>query len=58
MTFITRKGADPEPFRAALQSALENLPPRHRDILGLKGFPILPDESYEIPLPPPPEAWQ
>ena len=58
MTFITRKDADPEPFRDALQSALESLAPRHRDVLGLKGFPVLADEAYEIPLPPSPEAWR
>lgn len=58
MTFITRKGADPEPFRDTLQTALENLVPRHRDVLGLKGFAVLPEEAYKIPLPPPPEEWQ
>lgn len=52
MSFITRKGVDPKPFRIALASALEELPDAHRPGLALQGFPVLPEEAYRLPLPP------
>lgn len=54
MTFITRAGEDPAPYRAALDEALRALEPQHREHLGLRGFPVLPDAAYDIPLPPEP----
>ncbi len=53
MTFVIRRGLDPEPFRTALERALESLPAHHRTPLGLRGFPVLPDNAYAIDRPPP-----
>lgn len=58
MTFITRAGQDPAPYRDALAAALAALEDRHREVLGLRGFPVLPEEAYAIPLPPHPEHWR
>jgi ABC-type phosphate/phosphonate transport system substrate-binding protein len=58
MTFITRAGEDPAPYRAALEAALDGLEPEHRETLGLRGVPVLPDEAYDMPLPPHPDDWR
>lgn len=52
MTFITRKGNDPHPIRKALGSALDALPAEHRASIGLRGFPILPEREFDLPVPP------
>ena len=52
MTFITRRGNDPEPMRKALVLALDALPDEHRTAIGLRGFPILPEREFDLPLPP------
>ncbi|MEM6823941.1 MAG: PhnD/SsuA/transferrin family substrate-binding protein [Pseudomonadota bacterium] len=51
MTFITRKGENPAPYREALSGGLAALGDRDRAILGLRGFPVLPDAAFDIPLP-------
>lgn len=56
MTFITKLGQDPAPFRSAIKSAIESLDPVDQECLGLRGIVELPRHAYEIPLPPkPPE---
>lgn len=57
MTFITRKGRDPEVFRMAIRSAIKALSSTDRDILGLRGIVTLPAEAYDPNLPPPPQYW-
>jgi ABC-type phosphate/phosphonate transport system substrate-binding protein len=52
MTFVTGGERDPEPFRRALRDALSHLPDEHRAPLGLRGFPVIPDDAYNIALPP------
>lgn len=52
MTFVTGQTANPSLFRSALIAALENLTETNRTLLGLSGFPVLPERAYEIPLPP------
>lgn len=58
MTFVTRAGQDPAPYRAALEAALAALEPETRDVLGIRSFPVLPEEAYDIPLPPDPGDWR
>jgi ABC-type phosphate/phosphonate transport system substrate-binding protein len=55
MTFITAPGRDPAPFRAAIAGAIATLAADLRDTLGLQGIVALPPESYDIPLPAPPD---
>lgn len=52
MTFITRAGQDPAPYRDALDTAITALDPAHRQTLGLRGIVDLPDAAYDFPLPP------
>ena len=52
MTFITRKGQDPDPYFDAVAEAITALPTYHADILGLRGIVALPSSAYDIPLPP------
>ena len=55
MTFITAPGRDPAPYRAAIAGAITALTADLRNTLGLQGIVILPPESYDIPLPAPPD---
>ena len=57
MTFITRQGQDPAPYRDAIAAAIAGLAPGDRAILGLRGIVTLPDSAYDIPLPPNPAAF-
>ncbi len=54
MTFVTSGDNDPGPILAALRAGLAALDPDHQAILGIRGFHILPDRAYDIPLPPKP----
>lgn len=56
-SFITRKGQDPAPYRAAIAEAIDALPVDHRATLGLRGIVALPLSDYDIPLPPVPQAF-
>ncbi|SFI53036.1 phosphate/phosphite/phosphonate ABC transporter substrate-binding protein [Celeribacter neptunius] len=56
-TFCTRAGVDPAPYFAAIDAAIETLPRRYRDRLGLRGIVALPDASYDLPLPPEPGTY-
>lgn len=55
MTFVTARGADPAPFRAAIAAAIAALDPDTRDTLGLQGIVTLSPAAYDIALPPPPD---
>lgn len=57
MTFITRPGQDPAPYRAAIAAAIAALEPADAALLGLQGIVTLPDSAYDIPLPPDPAAF-
>jgi ABC-type phosphate/phosphonate transport system substrate-binding protein len=52
MTFITRAGQDPAPYRAAIADAIAGLPPDARDLLGLRGIVRLSPDAYDLPIPP------
>lgn len=52
MSFITRKGQDPAPYLAAIQTALATLDPAHRELLNLQAIVALPQTAYDLPLPP------
>jgi len=52
MTFITRAGADPAPYRAALDAALGALDANDRARLGLRANVPLPPAAYDLPIPP------
>ena len=54
MTFITARGNDPAPIRAALEAAIAALDPAHRDTLGLRGVVDPPPGAFDAPLPPAP----
>ncbi len=61
MTFITAKGRDPAPYRAAIVAAITALPQRHTKTLGLRGIVTLSADAYDIPLPDAPARlpdWQ
>ena len=58
MTFVTRSGEDPTLYLAALRAAIEGLEDRHRQMLGLRDVVVLPDEAYDIPLPPDLRDWR
>jgi len=57
MTFVTARGNDPAPFREAIRSAIASMEDRHRPMFGLKDIIALPDEAYDIPVPPDPRSW-
>jgi ABC-type phosphate/phosphonate transport system substrate-binding protein len=54
MSFVTARGNDPAPIRAALAEALAELKPEAAEVLGLRGLAVLPPSAYERPLPPAP----
>lgn len=54
MTFITRAGEDPAPYREALAEGIARLDPGAAAILGLRGVVVLPEAAYDRPLPPDP----
>ncbi len=56
MSFITRAGEDPAPYRAAIAAAIGMLPKEQAVILGLKGIVALSPDAYDLPIPPPPMA--
>lgn len=57
LPYITAKGRDPEPLRAALNRALATLSRADRNALHLKGFEALPPSAYLAqPIPPAPSA--
>jgi ABC-type phosphate/phosphonate transport system substrate-binding protein len=57
LAYVTARGADPAPIRAAMAEALASLPDATRDILGLRAV-VAPDpEGYAaLPVPPAPPA--
>lgn len=57
MTFITRQGEDPAPYREALAAAIAALPGGPAALLGLRGVVVLPPSAYDLPLPPDPAAF-
>ena len=54
ITFITRGGEDPAPYREALLGALSSLNQGIRDQLGLRDVVPLPETAYDLPMPPTP----
>ena len=56
MTLITRH-PDPAAIRAAVAGALAALNTGLRARLGLRGVVDLPDASYDLPMPDPPQEW-
>ena len=54
LTFITARGNDPAPLRAAIAGAIAALAQPDRDILGLCSIVSLPETAYDLPLPPTP----
>ncbi|WP_296418979.1 phosphate/phosphite/phosphonate ABC transporter substrate-binding protein [Pseudooctadecabacter sp.] len=50
-TFVTAKGRDPVPIRAALADAIDTLDAAHKDALRLYGFVTLPASAYDSPVP-------
>lgn len=55
LPYITAKGGDTEAIRAAMQAALEALPKRHRQRLGLRSILHIPAADYlALPIPAPP----
>jgi ABC-type phosphate/phosphonate transport system substrate-binding protein len=56
MTFITRKGQDPQPYFDAISAAIGQLPAEAAQTLGLKGIVALGSAAYDLPFPPEPTA--
>lgn len=56
MSFITRLGMDPAPFRMAISQAIAQLDPVDANNLGLKGCIDLPAADYNLPMPPLPQG--
>lgn len=55
LPFITAKGRDPAPLRAALADAIAAMPPEDRAVLGLRGIAVIAPETYlAVPIPPAP----
>lgn len=52
MTFVTAPGRDPAPYRQAIAEGIAALTQADRDDLGLRGIVVLPENAYDIPLPP------
>ncbi len=51
-SFVTRRGADPQPYFDAITQAIADLQPADAQILGLKAIVALPETAYDLPLPP------
>jgi ABC-type phosphate/phosphonate transport system substrate-binding protein len=56
MTFITRKGQDPQPYFDTIKVAIDQLPTETAEALGLKGIVFLGADAYDLPFPPKPAA--
>lgn len=57
LPYITARGRDPDPLRAALNAGLEALSAADRAALHLTGFEQLPASAYlSLPIPPAPDA--
>ncbi|MGZ9810632.1 phosphate/phosphite/phosphonate ABC transporter substrate-binding protein [Pseudoroseicyclus sp. H15] len=56
LSFVTRAGQDPAPYREAIAGAIAALPRQEAEVLGLKGIVPFPESAYDLPLPPKPEA--
>ena len=55
LPFITARGRDPAPLRAALRGAVAAMSAADRTLLGLRGIVELPQSAYlAMPLPPAP----
>ncbi|MDJ0820851.1 MAG: PhnD/SsuA/transferrin family substrate-binding protein [Paracoccaceae bacterium] len=55
LPYITAKGRDPEPLRAAITAAITDLDPADRSALMLRGLTLIPATQYlALPLPPKP----
>lgn len=52
LSFITRSGENPEPYRAAFTKSLEAMPNNHKNVLGLCGIVAIPKAAY-VALPTP-----
>lgn len=56
ITFITRAGEDPGPYRTAIRTALEGLDAATRETLMLRDVVALPESAYDLPIPDHPVA--
>lgn len=56
MTFVTRAGEDPAPYRAALAEGVAALEAADREVLGLRGVVELAPDAYDLGIPPDPAA--
>lgn len=56
MSFATRAGQAPGPYREAIADAIADLDPGDAAILGLRGIVVLPEGEYDLPLPPTPKS--
>jgi ABC-type phosphate/phosphonate transport system substrate-binding protein len=54
MSFITRAGQDPAPYRTAIAAAIAALPADAAANLGLRGIVTLSPTAYDLPMPPAP----
>ena len=52
MTFITRKGQNPQLYFAAITNAISQLHPQAADVLGLRAIIALDPIAYKLPFPP------
>ena len=57
MTFITRKGQDPQPYFEAITAAIAQLPTYVAKALGLKAIVALGTDAYDLPFAPRPAAF-
>lgn len=56
LPFITAKGREPEPLRAAIADAIAGLSAADRALLGIRAIVALPQSAYDLALPPTPQA--
>mgnify|MGYP001828742204 CR=1 FL=1 len=56
MTFITRKGQNPQPYFAAIANAIDQLHPQVAMTLGLNAIIALDPIAYDLPFPPEPAS--
>lgn len=56
LSYVTRAGQDPAPYRRALVAAIAALEEADRAALDLHGLAVLPEAAYALPLPPLPQG--
>lgn len=57
MSLVTNHGEDAATIRDALYSAIRDMAPEMRAVLGVNGLFDMPDSAYDLPLPVPPETY-